>query len=160
LGRLWRLRRDAAGRPRRRSSLLRRPGRRLLLMRQRRRLLRLRLRPGLGLELGLGALSLAGRGPPPVRRGLLRPCRSWRRLTRRHGEGLSGLRLGFGWLRLELVLGVVGGRHEGDVGHCLRLKPHHACVDLGIDAPQQRPHIEVEQGAVGRHHAVGLGPWG
>lgn len=153
---LRRLRRDAAGRPRRRSSLLRRPGRRLLLMRQRRRLLRLRLRPGLG----LGALSLARRGPPSVRCGLRRPCRGWRRLTRRHGEGLSGLRLGLGWLCLELVLGVVRGRHEGNVGHCLRLKPHHACVDLGIDALQQRPHIEVEQGAVGRHHPVGLGPWG
>jgi hypothetical protein len=61
---------------------------------------------------------------------------------------------------LEFVLDVVGGRHERNVGHCLRLKPDDACVDLSIDAPQQRPHIEVEQGAVGRHDAVGLGPWG
>jgi hypothetical protein len=68
--------------------------------------------------------------------------------------------MGFGWLPLEFVLDVVGRRHEGDVGHCLRLKSDDACVDLGIDAPQQRPHIEVEQGAVGRHHAVGLGPCG
>jgi hypothetical protein len=70
------------------------------------------------------------------------------------------LRLGLAWLPLEFVLDVVRGRHEGDVGHRLRLKPHDARVDLGIDAAQQRPHIEVEQGAVGRYHAVGLGPWG
>ena len=49
---------------------------------------------------------------------------------------------------------------KGTSGMDLRLEPNDACVDLGIDAPQQRPHIEVEQGAVGCHHAVGLGPGG
>jgi hypothetical protein len=56
------------------------------------------------------------------------------------------------------MLDVVGGRHEGNVGHGLRLEPDHARVDLGIDAPQQRPHIKVEKRPVGRHYAIGLGP--
>jgi hypothetical protein len=61
-------------------------------------------------------------------------------------------------LPLEFVLDVVGGRHEGNVGHGLGLEPDYAGVDLGIDAPQERPNIEVEKRAVGRHHAVGLWP--
>ena len=60
---------------------------------------------------------------------------------------------------MVFVLDVFGRRHEGHVRHRFRREPDDACVDLGVDAPQQRSHIEIEQGAVGRHHAVGLGPW-
>ena len=34
--------------------------------------------------------------------------------------------------------------------------------NLGLEGTKvvvERSHIEIEQGAVGRHHAVGLGPW-
>jgi hypothetical protein len=65
---------------------------------------------------------------------------------------------GLGWLRLIVALDILWRRHEGHVRHRFRRKPDDACVDLGIDAPEQRPHIEIEQGAVGRHHAIGLWP--
>jgi hypothetical protein len=64
-----------------------------------------------------------------------------------------------GRLVLVFALDVVRRRHEGHVRHRFRREPDDAGVDLGIDAPQERPHIEIEQGAVGRNHAVGLGPW-
>ena len=64
-----------------------------------------------------------------------------------------------GRLVLVFTLDVFGRRHEGYVRHRFRREPDDACVDLGINAPQERPHVEIEQGAVGRHHAVGLGPW-
>ena len=130
--------------------MLLRPWWRLLLMGELRGLLRLRPK--------LRALRLARSRPTPVRRSLRRPRRGWRRLARQHGGGLCGLRLGLGRLPLKLGLDVVGGRHERDIGHGLRLEPDHACIDLGIDAPQERPNIEVEKRPVSRHHAIGLRP--
>jgi hypothetical protein len=73
-------------------------------------------------------------------------------------KGLDGRRPGLWRLTLVFALDVFWRRHEGHLGHRFRREPDDAGVDLGIDAPQERAHIEIEQGAVGRHHAVGLGP--
>jgi hypothetical protein len=44
------------------------------------------------------------------------------------------------------------------IGHRLRLKLDDPRFELGIDAPQERADIEIENGAIGIHHAAGLGP--
>jgi hypothetical protein len=129
----------------------------------RRRLLLRLLGERLPLRLSLGAhlwtlWRLGSRRRPPIGRRLWRPLlrRSW--LARLHGEGLGGRRASLRWLGLVVALDVLGGRHERHVRHRFRLEPDDACVDLGIDAPEQRPHVEIEQGPVGRDHAVCLGP--
>jgi hypothetical protein len=142
--------------------LLRRPlcRQRLLL-----RLLGERLPLRLSLRAHLWTLwRLGSRRRPPIGRRLWRPLLRRSRLARLDGEGLGGRRAGLRWLRLVVafdVLGgyhVLGGCHERHVRHRFRLETDDACVDLGIDAPEQRPHVEIEQGPVGRDHAICLGP--
>jgi hypothetical protein len=71
------------------------------------------------------------------------------------GRGLRGDCL---IARLEREIGIVGRRHDRDVGHCLRPELDDASFELRIDAPEQGADVEIEQRAIGIHHAAGLGP--
>jgi hypothetical protein len=54
----------------------------------------------------------------------------------------------------------IGCRHDGNLRHRLGLKLDNPGLDLRIDAPQQRPNIEIEHRAIGIDHAARFGPRG
>jgi hypothetical protein len=58
----------------------------------------------------------------------------------------------------EAEISGIARRHGRDFGHGLRLKFHDACFELGVDPPEERANIEIEQGAIGIDHPAGLGP--
>ena len=58
----------------------------------------------------------------------------------------------------EAEIPVLARHHHRNVGHRLRLELDNARFKLGVDAPQQRTHVEIEQRAIGIDHAAGLGP--
>jgi hypothetical protein len=58
----------------------------------------------------------------------------------------------------ERKIGIVGGHHHWNVGHGLRPQLDDPCLKLGIDTPEQRTDVEIEQRAIGIHHAAGFGP--
>ena len=146
-------------RPRRlRRRLAAGPGLRLLL-----RMLRIRPRMLLGLRLRLSVLPrrlrLRRRGSRPVRPGI--PLRRRSRLRGRRPGNVERVRRrcrpGIG-RRERVILRFRRRRHHRHVGHLFRLELDDPRLELRIDAPEQRPHIEIEQRAIGVHHAAGLGP--
>jgi hypothetical protein len=58
----------------------------------------------------------------------------------------------------EAEIPALGRHHDGKVGKRFRLELHDPRLELRIDAPEQRPDIEIEQRAIGIHDAAGLGP--
>jgi hypothetical protein len=110
-------------------------------------------------------LPLLLRLNPPLRRRLGGPWRRHGSLAGRQRNLLGRRRRGgprrrLGFALLDVAIHILGRRHEGHVGHRFWRKLDNSGFDLGIDAPQQGTHVEVQEGAIGRHHAAGFGPWG
>ena len=124
---------------------------RLLRVRPRRLRLRLRVLPG--------RLRLRRRRGRPVRPGIIALRRhllarrrpgNVERVGRRRAPGIGR--------RKGIILRVGRRRHHRHVGHRFRLQLDDPRFELCVDAPEQRPHIEIEQRAIGVHHPAGLGP--
>ena len=109
-----------------------------------------------------------------LRLGMLRPLRMLRRrgrrlsrLGRRGGERVVGPvrrlevrhRPHRPLVGLEPKIDGLGRRHDRNVGDRLRPELDDSRLDLRIDAPEQRPDVEIEHRAIAVDHAAGLGPW-
>ena len=82
-----------------------------------------------------------GRGSRRLGLRRLRRCRRWSRRCTSEGSTAASLR----W-------------HHGHLRHGLWSQLHHTRFDLGVDAPQERPGVEIEERAIGIDHASRLRP--
>jgi hypothetical protein len=71
-------------------------------------------------------------------------------------EGIRRRTCGAAGREAELV--GVWRRHRGDIEHRLRLELDDPRLELSVDAPQQRAHVEIKHRAIGIDDPAGLGP--